>query len=156
MSRATSTPIDDDVLNPKVATSCFDFLLIELVPMIYRLVADLHAREEAIMTQASRQHLFHGTAKAHAPNATSEGGVGSNGTNKTTLPDRTSTGAVSTSVDGGPGTSTGKNGSMGIGAEGTTGGSGVEGTEESESLREAVFYRLDALGYRVGQGLAER
>lgn len=27
---------------------------------------------------------------------------------------------------------------------------------EEEELREATFYRLESLGYRVGQGLAER
>lgn len=27
---------------------------------------------------------------------------------------------------------------------------------EDEELREAAYYRLEALGYRVGQGLAER
>jgi hypothetical protein len=27
---------------------------------------------------------------------------------------------------------------------------------EDEELREATFYRLESLGYRVGQGLAER
>lgn len=27
---------------------------------------------------------------------------------------------------------------------------------EDEELREATFYRLETLGYRVGQGLAER
>lgn len=32
---------------------------------------------------------------------------------------------------------------------------GKEKAEEDE-LREATFYRLESLGYRVGQGLAER
>lgn len=37
------------------------------------------------------------------------------------------------------------------------GGSVVAGEElDEEEEREAVFYRLEMLGYRVGQGLAER
>ncbi|OKL56746.1 hypothetical protein UA08_07884 [Talaromyces atroroseus] len=32
----------------------------------------------------------------------------------------------------------------------------ISGKLEDEELREATFYRLESLGYRVGQGLAER
>ena len=32
----------------------------------------------------------------------------------------------------------------------------VNEKQEEEEEREAVFYRLEMLGYRVGQGLAER
>lgn len=44
----------------------------------------------------------------------------------------------------------------------TTGGSttgtalSAEKEREDEIVREAMFFRLDSLGYRVGQGLAER
>jgi hypothetical protein len=31
-----------------------------------------------------------------------------------------------------------------------------EAEPEDEEVREATYFRLDALGYRVGQGLAER
>ncbi|KKZ64985.1 hypothetical protein EMCG_09111 [[Emmonsia] crescens] len=34
--------------------------------------------------------------------------------------------------------------------------SGVEGKLDEEEHREATFYRLETLGFRVGQGLAER
>lgn len=34
--------------------------------------------------------------------------------------------------------------------------SGMEGNLDEEEHREATFYRLEALGFRVGQGLAER
>lgn len=40
-----------------------------------------------------------------------------------------------------------------LGTEGTM-DDGGEGDEDER--REAVFWRLDALGYRVGQGLVER
>lgn len=32
----------------------------------------------------------------------------------------------------------------------------VEGEEREEEEREAMFYRLDQLGFKVGQGLVER
>jgi trafficking protein particle complex subunit 6 len=32
----------------------------------------------------------------------------------------------------------------------------ISGKLEDEEMREATFYRLESLGYRVGQGLAER
>ena len=149
MSRTTTIPLDDDVLNPKLAASCFEFLLIELVPTIYRLVADLHAKEEELMTQASRQHLYHGTARAN-DNGNGDSVAGGTGAVKT-LPDRTSLGAVSMSVDSAAGGTAGPTslGKTGGGTETAIGGQVVDGVEDSESVREAVFFRLDALGYRV-------
>jgi hypothetical protein len=38
---------------------------------------------------------------------------------------------------------------------GVTGGNAVAKIDDDE-IREATFYRLEMLGYRVGQGLAER
>ena len=35
-------------------------------------------------------------------------------------------------------------------------GADVEGEEREEEEREAMFYRLDQLGFKVGQGLVER
>jgi hypothetical protein len=40
--------------------------------------------------------------------------------------------------------------------EGAGGSSNAVAKIEDEELREATFYRLEMLGYRVGQGLAER
>lgn len=131
MSR--TVPLDDDVLNPKLAASCLDFLLIELVPLAYRITAELTAREEASMTAASRQHLY-GTK---------------------TLPDRTSVlSGTTTAADADQNASVvaGKSSEVASGQGGAIGGS----DEDDEAVREAVFYRLDALGYRVGQGLTER
>lgn len=52
--------------------------------------------------------------------------------------------------------STNGGGSVNTG-RGEGGGSRVEGGEEQEQEeRDAVFYRLEMLGYRVGQGLVER
>ncbi|KAF1346657.1 transport protein particle component [Delphinella strobiligena] len=81
----------------KLSASCFDFLLIELVPLAYRIAADMHTKEAALIRQS--EHLS----------------LSSNMTNPTTTLNR-----------------------------------------DEDERREAVFWRLDALGYRVGQGLVER
>ena len=91
--------------------SCLDLLLIELVPMAYRITADLAAREEEWL-QPSRQNRLSGT---------------------------TSNDASSTVA--------------GTGAGGAVGGTG---TVDEEEAREAVFHRLEGLGYRVGLGVVER
>lgn len=128
MSRPT--PEDEERLNPKIATSVFDLLLIELVPLAYRITADLHAREEALL--ATFSHLSTTT------------------TTQKTLPDRTSLVSAST-AEREIGSSSGEKGVSSSGIPGTEGADA-----ESEDTREAVFYKLDNLGYRVGQGLVER
>jgi hypothetical protein len=65
------------------------------------------------------------------------------------------TGGASTkggSINGGGG------GNMGSGGGGNSigGNEGTKGEEEEQEERDAVFYRLEMLGYRVGQGLVER
>lgn len=111
---------EDERLNPKLAASCFDFLLIELVPMAYRVAAELAARDQALLSQHG-----HGNGQLFA-------------SSKTTARDRTS--LISSSADG-----------TGIGAR-----TGTEGEVDEDETSEAVFHKLDALGYRVGQGLIER
>lgn len=41
-------------------------------------------------------------------------------------------------------------------AAGTTAGGGATATIDEEESREAVFHRLESLGYRVGLGVVER
>ncbi|ROV98930.1 hypothetical protein VSDG_03657 [Cytospora chrysosperma] len=84
-------------------SSCFDFLLIEIVPMAYRVTNELEAAEAA---------------------NTSDG------------------------VSSAAGTATA--GSLVAGA------GGPRRVLDEEEERDAVFYRLETLGYRVGQGLVER
>lgn len=79
-----------------LSTSCLDFLMIELVPMAYRVANELDAPEP-------------GAAAAAAANGENGGETG-------------------------------------------TGGQKLDEDEE----RDAVFFRLDGLGYRVGLGLVER
>jgi hypothetical protein len=106
----------NDPTSTYVNTSTLDFLLIELVPMAYRITTDLAAREETWM-QGS--------------------GPGS------------SSGAAKGGVSDADGAST-------TGARGEA-ASGVGGTNmDEEEAREAVFHRLEGLGYRVGLGVVER
>lgn len=126
-------PTDDDASNPKFNVSCFEFLLIELVPLAYRITAELTARDNALLASASQAYPF-----------------------SKSLPDRTS---FRSDVDEGTGSEK-ANGAMST--NGTLAGTGagtIAGAEEAtddEETRESVFYRLDSLGYRVGQGLVER
>ncbi|EMD67502.1 hypothetical protein GGP41_007388 [Bipolaris sorokiniana] len=119
VSSETSPPYVDPTFS-LVNTSCLDLLLIELVPMAYRITADLAAREE---------EWIHGAASAASPSARPKQLAGSPGN------DAAST--VAARTEGG-------------------GHVGVAGTVDEEESREAVFHRLEALGYRVGLGVVER
>ncbi|KAI3337404.1 transport protein particle component [Xylariaceae sp. AK1471] len=98
-----------------VGTSCLDFLLIELVPMAYRIANEL---EEG---SSSRND------NAGSKSNEETGSVG------------TTAGTISTT----PGTGTGT-------------GTGRKSRLDEDEEREAVFFRLESLGYRVGLGLVER
>ncbi|KAF2639084.1 transport protein particle component [Massarina eburnea CBS 473.64] len=116
---ATPTPAPEavapDPTATYVSTSTLDFLLIELVPMAYRISSDLALRDaEWTSTTAP--------PKGSASNAETDNDAGS-------------TMGVS-GGGGGPGT--------------------VTGTIDEEESREAVFHRLESLGYRVGLGVVER
>ncbi|KAF2175524.1 trafficking protein particle complex subunit 6B [Zopfia rhizophila CBS 207.26] len=104
---SSNTPYNDPT-STLLNISCLDFLLIELVPMAYRITADLAAREEEWIRDSSSK-----------PCSSSENDGGS------------VTGAVGR-------------------------GLGEAGTLDEEEAREAVFHRLETLGYRVGLGVVER
>ncbi|KAI1333765.1 transport protein particle component [Xylariaceae sp. FL0016] len=98
-----------------VGTSCLDFLLIELVPMTYRVANELEVDEGAAPGQETAR--------------TGPGSVS-----------QATTGATSTALH--------------MGGGGSIAGTGRKLDEEEE--RDAVFFRLEGLGYRVGLGLVER
>ncbi|KAI2642556.1 BET3 family protein [Xylaria nigripes] len=92
-----------------VGTSCFDFLLIEIVPLAYRMANKVEDASDEKVNE----------------------GAGS--TDK-------STGTISTApATAGTGMAAGKKSKM-----------------DEDEEREAVFFRLESLGYRVGLGLVER
>ncbi|KAF2866606.1 transport protein particle component [Massariosphaeria phaeospora] len=111
----------NDPTSTLVSATALDFLLIELVPMAYRITADLALREDDWVTSSN----------------TVGGGL---------KPPGSGSGADDTSsAMGGKG-----------GDSGTGGGAGGTGTVDEEDAREAVFHRLETLGYRVGLGVVER
>jgi trafficking protein particle complex subunit 6 len=97
-------------------SSCLDLLMIELVPMAYRIVNEIDSSDPP---PPSANPSSTTTSQAQSP-AQSRKGDGS--------------------LKGG------------VGAVGVNGSRKMDEEEE----RDAVFYRLEMLGYRVGQGLVER
>ncbi|KAI1735539.1 BET3 family protein [Xylaria scruposa] len=96
-----------------MGTSCLDFLLIELVPMAYRLTNELEGASDGHSTGS-------GSKSAEETGSAS-----------------TSAGTIST-------------------APGLSSATGRKGKLDEDEEREAVFFRLEGLGYRVGLGLVER
>ncbi|KAF4782787.1 MIZ/SP-RING zinc finger [Colletotrichum scovillei] len=107
-------------------SSCLDFLLIELVPMAFRVTRELEAAPTDANSTGGGAAAAGGGASADALSSVSHSQGGG--------------------ADGGPAPSS---------ADGAAGGSTVRKLDEDEE-RDAVFYRLETLGYRVGQGLVER
>lgn len=109
-----------------LSSSCLDLLLIELVPMAYRVTNELDA------ASASDPNLPPPAAGAQHQN-----------------PAASSSDSVSASAAGTTGTAS---------APPPGGGSAAANRRvmDEEEERDAVFYRLEMLGYRVGQGLVER
>ena len=120
-----------------VNISCFDLLLIELVPMSYRIAADLAAKEEAWLASKRRSLKQNRQSLQSGVSPTAAAGSITTASSKGPIP----------GID--PNDPSQAN--LGVGA---IGGS-APGLDEDE-LRETVFFRLDALGCRVGLALAER
>lgn len=161
---SSQTPTDPD--HDKLSSSCLDLLLIELVPLAYRIAADLHAKE-VLLTRTSTQNtldrasLTSTTTTSTLRNQQQSGAQqqqqqhqGEKGS--LALPDRSSVlseGGSTSAEKGGAATATTTTTEAG---SVTVGGGNEEDAQDDDEAREAVFWRLDALGYRVGQGLVER
>ncbi|ERS97137.1 hypothetical protein HMPREF1624_06467 [Sporothrix schenckii ATCC 58251] len=141
-------------------SSCLDFLLIELVPMAYRVTNELEAGAQArsLAVAAAEAGLEgaapHPDAQGTAPGAAAAaaaaaGAAGATGSTAAgaPAPDKVAAAAGSTA-----GTGTG----AATGTLNTTGPGGGRRLLDEDEERDAVFYRLEMLGYRVGQGLVER
>ncbi|KAG7290295.1 hypothetical protein NEMBOFW57_000294 [Staphylotrichum longicolle] len=115
-----------------LSSSCLDFLLIELVPMSYRVANELEAvAREQEAAAAAGGGSYSGAAANGDGLSNGDGGAGADGVS-----------------------SLGKAGAGSLLAAGQGMGTGTVMDEEEE--REAVFRRLEGIGYRVGQGLVER
>lgn len=134
MSKASALP-EQETIDPVLATSCFDFLLIELVPLAQRMAERAHARDVAIREARKRNPLFDRPTDNRSSMVSSKSlAVGAD--------DETAKAEdISSVVASAPGTN----------ADTTT----LAGIAEDE-VRDALFWRLDHMGYRVGQGLVER
>ncbi|KAK3494530.1 trafficking protein particle complex subunit 6B [Neurospora hispaniola] len=128
-----------------LASSCLDFLLIELVPMAYRITNQLDS-SSAEPSASSAGDDAQSTATGPAPGGPQRNSV---------LSSRT--GGLSAGGAGGAGML----GAGLVGGGGGGGGGSVTGSVSAKKMdedeeRDAVFARLEGLGYRVGQGLVER
>lgn len=143
MSRPAPTDTAISPSDPTLAASCLDFLLIELVPLAQRITDQLAARDAALREEYKRSQIFHdqppppppppsSSAAASGTSGSGDGGAGEVKTAATTFTDVGSVGGAPTDNT-------------------TTAAGGVD-----DETRDAVFWRLDGLGYRVGQGLVER
>lgn len=110
-----------------VNASCLDLLLIELVPLAYRMANEVDAGERAGLA-----------GYASVPNRVATGIA-------TEVKERTSNSIA------GAGNAT-VNRAVATVQAGPSSPSRLDEDEE----RDAVFFRLESLGYRVGQGLVER
>ena len=126
--------MDDDTLNPKVASSALDFLLIELVPLVQRVTDQLQAREQALMDEYRKSKIFNRPSNRDSLQSQSEAG----------------TIAQSTVV------ADGERQKDRAGASGEGNMTVLGFPSITPSHQESMLYRLDSIGYRVGQGLVER
>lgn len=111
-----------------LSSSCLDLLLIELVPMAYRVTNELEA------ASASNPNL-------PPPAAATQTNVATAPSEEDSVSGVGTAGAASTTT---------------AAAAAVAGGAGLRRPMDEEEERDAVFYRLEMLGYRVGQGLVER
>lgn len=103
--------------------------------MAYRITADLSAREDEWLASNNNNNTSTNSGGSRA------GAAGAAAGRPRSIED-------TSSVAGAGGTAAG---SVIAG-----GGLGREGTVDEEEAREAVFHRLETLGYRVGLGVVER
>lgn len=115
-----------------LGSSCLDLLLIELVPMAYRVVNELDG-------QAAASDSAAGAGAQQLPTPPPEDRHQSSSRTNGADPAAAASGAGDAAARRAAG-----------------GGGGVVGRMDEEEQRDAVFFRLEALGYRVGQGLVER
>lgn len=137
----------DDPLNPRVASSALDFLLIELVPLAQRITEQVNAREQALIDEYKRSRIFNRTASKRPADKSASQQGSTEDTNA----------IAGITVTDGSVKDVAAAGGTGIGGDAETGTmTSIGFPAMSEKTREGVFFRLDGLGYRVGQGLAER
>ena len=151
----------DDALNPKFNTSTLDFLLLELVPLAQRVSERSLEQEESLVEEFGRSKIV------LPPRNQSQGSGQDTGQDGERREETTET------DEAGQKGGEGKHGALIEGSEAAGAGTqpnGIarrEGKDEVEmtslgfpsvdsQTREGMRWRLDRMGYRVGQGLIER
>ncbi|POS85158.1 hypothetical protein EPUL_001953, partial [Erysiphe pulchra] len=124
--------ISSDPTATYVNLSCLDLLMIELVPLAYRLANEIDATSTATGLEGSG-------IKQENTRGDSDGNTRLDGTSSSRI--KSNNGSSRSS--------------KGLNFSTNTGMVETKKLEEHEE-RDAVFFRLEALGYRVGQGLVER
>jgi len=135
-----------------LSSSCLDFLLIELVPMAYRVT---HQLEGAARELEEGLALSSGNSDSLAVGG-GEDGDGLSGSGTGTGTGEVVSGSGSGSRSGGRDAAAAVAG-LGIVAPGriADAGAGAETGMDEDEERDAVFSRLEGIGYRVGQGVVE-
>ncbi|KAI1490639.1 transport protein particle component [Biscogniauxia mediterranea] len=118
-----------------VGTSCLDFLMIELVPMTIRVANELSVGAGA------------GAGANNSNNAADDAEAGDGAGSST----KNNNNSSSSGGSGGSGNAKRRSGSVSV-----ENNAAAAGKLDEEEERDAVFFRLEALGYRVGLGLVER
>ncbi|KAK4106717.1 transport protein particle component [Parathielavia hyrcaniae] len=148
-----------------LSSSCLDFLLIELVPLAYRVTNEFEAglllaaagggEQQQVLGEGPRQQQLLLLPRE-------EDGEGRDAAGQVVAAAATN-GVIGGGGGSGPGAAglgivaTGSS-AVAVGGKGVGTGTGtVTGTVlDEEEEREAVKWRLEGMGYRVGQGLVER
>lgn len=131
MSKLSPSLDTDDALNPKFNASALDLLLLELVPLAQRITEQIQAREKALMDEYKRSKVFTQPSTTQDQSRSAQ----ANGDGEVAATD----GSIKTN-----------------GADSTSDITSLGFSAVEEQVREGIFWRLDGLGYRVGQGLVER
>lgn len=152
---------EDDIINPKLNVSCLDFLLIELVPLAQRITDQLHAREQALIEEFRKSKILNNASASTTPAAAAAAPASSSATHpqqqqgqqqqQLLTPAASTTTPAAATIERSAPPATTTTTSIATGAANTT-----TSHMDNDETREAVFWRLDGLGYRVGQGLVER
>jgi trafficking protein particle complex subunit 6 len=151
-SAALALPSPDPT-GPHVATSCFDFLLVELVPMAFRLASEIATREQNALgkrqqllgskplASSQKQLQLQQSAHSRKHSTTSASTSTAKGTVAVGQPNSKANAALGNATTNG----------LGIGGIGGT----VPGMDEDET-REVILWKLDNMGYRVGLGIVDK
>jgi hypothetical protein len=134
-----------------LSTSCLDFLMIELVPLSHRVTQQLDASLAAPLSSSASA-----SASAADPPFSSVSLLQSPPPPSSQAQAQAQTQGQGQQTPGSAASTAGTAGGVGSTTTTAVAAAGTAKKLDEEEERDAVFRRLEALGYRVGQGLVER